>query len=96
MRTAKIISITKDNLIETGERFLDIKFGIYKDGEFEKEIRLAFTMSMTTEEIENEIKKYCETMNSDEENAIKNAKVVEEDKVADKTIIELTNKEISL
>lgn len=92
MLTTRVKDIKKESSQADGTRFLDV-FVEVLDGKKVIEVRrFAFGLDKKSKEVENELDKFTKTLNSDAEQAKKQAALDAEDKEADKTIAELKGK----
>ena len=86
---AKIKSIKKDILIETGEDFFDVKIEISEGEEIVEVRKLAFPLESSSEFIKGEVKKYIKTFNADKILAKKSKEKEELNSQADEVIEDL-------
>lgn len=101
MFNLKVISITKQTLVETEEMFLDVEFNIIKTDEADEnppsivaERRLAFPLDTKPEVVQASLQKYLETFTLEQEQAVARAEVDKAQKNADNVISELEGLEL--
>lgn len=104
MFNLKVISISKQTLVETEEMFLDVEFNIIKAGEdvetgeptqeIVAERRLAFPLDTKPEVVQASLQKYLETFTLEQEQAAARAEVDKANKNADNVISELEGLEL--
>jgi len=92
MFKARIKDIKKEYSQTDGTRFLDVFVEVLEGDKVVEVRRFAFGLDKKSKEVKNEIDKFVKTLNSDAEQAKKQAVLDAEDKEADKTITELKGK----
>lgn len=95
----KVISISKQTLVETEEIFLDVEFNILQVGEnietgepteeVVAERRLAFPLSTESKEVKSSLQKYLDTFKLEQEQASARVEVDKANKNADNVISKL-------
>lgn len=93
---AKINSISKLTSQVDNQVYLDVEFDIVADDEVVETRRLGFPLGTSSENIEEDLKKYVETYFHDQELAEQSKEVEEANRVADETITTLEGKEIEV
>ena len=87
-------SIKKTELIQSGQRIIEVEMGIFRDGELIDIRKFTFPLDTTAEFIKNEIEKFKSLYLSEQEKKEKNAETDKVEAQADATIEELENIEI--
>ena len=98
MTTAKIVKISKDSIVKTGERFLNVIVEITEGkgkSAVSHEVVWGYPLTTSKKEIEKDIKKYLKNRKEEKERAEENAQIEAEDKQADKTIEVLSGLEVT-
>lgn len=92
MLTTRVKDIKKEYSQADGARFLDVFVEVLDGSKVVDVRRFAFGLDKKSKEVENELDKFTKTLNSDAEQAKKQAVLDKEDEEADKTIAELKKK----
>ncbi len=95
MGKIKIINIKNDEILATGERFLDVEFEIRKGNNLLATHKLGFPVDTTEEDIEKELLKYLGTYESDQTNIIANKEENTKNEGINKVIENLKGKELT-
>ena len=85
MPTIHIVDITKDSIVKTGERFLNVQT-VIKDGEAEIPRNFGFALDSTTEHIQAELQKALQVYEADKAQATENAEQEAAEASADEAI----------
>lgn len=91
--TIKVKNVGEGYSQADNKSFIDVEVEVYKDGELVGVKRFGYALETTKEEIEADLKKVAETMDSDAENAVKDAQLRESLKNVE-SAKELIDKEI--
>jgi len=89
----KVKSVGEGYSQADNKSFIDVEVEVYRDGEFASIKKFGYPLETTKEEIEADLKKLTETLESDEGNAIKDAALTESLKNVE-SAKELIDKEI--
>ncbi len=102
MNTAVITKITKETIVKTGERFLDVEIELRgaptrkaKKGEVLEVIRWGYPLGTSEKEIKGDLKKLLVTRAEEGKQTEANAELEAEDAQADKTINSIDGLEIT-
>lgn len=89
----KVKSVGEGYSQADNKSFIDVEVEVYKDGELDGIKKFGYALETTKEEIEADLKKLTQTLESDEANAIKDAQLAESLKNVE-SAKSLINKEI--
>lgn len=94
MTTIEIVSVEKDTIVATGERFLDVR-AVLTDGKKKYPRNYGYPLGTPKKVIEKDLKKALELYDEEKARAAEQAEAVETEASADKTIESLKGVSIS-
>jgi len=83
--TATVVKATKETIVKTGERFLDVEIQLV-DGKTKKTFKRGYPYGTTPKEVEKELKQLVKTYELEKEQAVTQATLDEEEAGAEETI----------
>lgn len=96
MLTAKIQSVEKSSIVQTGEEFLDVTIGLYEDEKLVETRKLGYPVDTSKKEIMDEAKKILKTYKQEKTQMAEQKEVDAQNAKAQKTIDSLEGEEISI